>query len=182
MSPLLPLRRLLDDDPKEAWEILVATVLSLVLLGLIALLLWPADKMAVAVRLFWGYGVFWPVVALIAVATTFIQRRLRVDMHSHFDAYVLSNLAVSVFLSVGWSAFAAITVRSFVAGTSLRIAAILYFAGFLSSLIGFLEVSSFYQGHIYKLINLPLAIVSFIVFAVWPAGGRVMYGWFFDLF
>jgi hypothetical protein len=59
---------------------------------------------------------------------------------------------------------------------------ILYLVGVLSCLIAFFAVSSFYQGHVYKLVSLPLALLSFIVFGVWPAGGRLMYGWFFELF
>ena len=32
------------------------------------------------------------------------------------------------------------------------------------------------------LISLPLALAAFLVFSVWPASGRAIYGWFFRLF
>jgi hypothetical protein len=32
------------------------------------------------------------------------------------------------------------------------------------------------------MVNAILASITFIVFAVWPASGRAIYGWFFDLF
>ena len=36
------------------------------------------------------------------------------------------------------------------------------------------------QGTLYKLVSLPIALVGFLVFSVWPAGGRWLFGWFFD--
>jgi hypothetical protein len=32
------------------------------------------------------------------------------------------------------------------------------------------------------MISLPLALVSFIIFSVWPAGARLLYGWFINRF
>ena len=43
-------------------------------------------------------------------------------------------------------------------------------------------VGAFYQGTLYKFVNGPLALISYIVFAVWPALGRAIYGWFFAFF
>jgi len=48
--------------------------------------------------------------------------------------------------------------------------------------MAYFVVSSFYQGTVYKLISLPLALAGFLVFSVWPASGRALYGWFFRLF
>jgi hypothetical protein len=85
-------------------------------------------------------------------------------------------------LQIGWAAFATITIHYFVSGAPFWTRVILYLVGGVSCLIAFFAVSSFYQGHIYKLVSLPLALLSFIVFAVWPAGGRVLFGWFLNLF
>ena len=89
-----------------------------------------------------------------------------------------SNLAVSCLLQIGWSSFAAFTVHSFAAGAPLWLAVVLYLVGVISCLVAFFVVSAFYQGHIYKLISLPLTLISFIVFSVWPAGARMIYGSF----
>jgi hypothetical protein len=173
---------LLHDNQKALFEILVAGALNVVFLALIALLLWPLDRLPLALRLAKGYGVLWIAASVSIVLIHRIHRLLRVDLYTHADAYVLSNLAVSCLLQAGWAAFAALAVHSFTAGTSIWIVTGLYVAGLLSCLIAFYAVSSFYQGHIYKLASLPVTAVSFLVFSVWPASGGMMYGWFFDLF
>jgi len=173
---------LVHDDQKELFEVLFAIALNVVFLALIALLLWPLGKPVLAFRLAKGYGILWMVTFMTSVLVNRLHRLFRVDMYAHGDAFVLSNLAVSCLLQAGWSAFAALAVQSFVVGTPVWIVATLYLVGVLSCLIAFFAVSSFYQGHIYKMVGLPLALVGFIVFSVWPASGGVMYGWFFDLF
>jgi hypothetical protein len=170
------------DDQKELFEVLVALVLNVVFLALIALLLWPLNKVVLAFHLAKGYGILWIVTFLTIVLVNRLHRLFRIDLYTHADAYVISNLAVSCFVQAGWSAFAALTVQSVVVGAPVWIVVILYLVGILSCLIAFFAVSSFYQGHIYKLVSLPLALVSLIVFSVWPSSGRVLYGWFFDLF
>jgi len=173
---------LMHDDQKELFEVLVAATLNVVFLALIALLLWPLGKPMLAFRLAKGYAILWIVSFVTIVLVQRIYRFFHVDMYSHADAYVLSNLAISCFLQAGWSAFAALTVQSFIVSTPIWIVVTLYLVGVLSCLIAFFAVSSFYQGHIYKMVSLPLALVSFITFSTWPASGRVIYGWFFDLF
>ena len=171
---------LMHEDQKDLWEILFASLLNIVFLLLIALLLWPLGSPGLAWRLAKGYSVLWGVVYLAAMLVNRIQDYFRVNIYDHADAFVYSNLTVSCILQIGWSAFAALIVHSFVAGASLWIAAILYLVGVLSCLVAFYVVSAFYQGHIYRFISLPFALVAYIVFSVWPASGRVLFGWFFD--
>jgi len=173
---------LMHDNQKELFEVLVAGALNVAFLALITLLLWSLGKPLPAFRLAKGYGILWIIAFASIMLVDRIHRLFRVDLYTHTDAYVLSNLAVSCFLQAGWSAFAAVTVQGFVAGAPVWMVLTLHLVGVLSCLIAFFAVSSFYQGHIYKMISLPLAFVSYIVFSVWPAGGSVMYGWFFDLF
>ena len=172
----------MQDDQKELFEVLVASAMNVVFLALIVLLLWPLGRPLLAFRLAKGYGVLWGLTCVATLLGNRIQEFFRVNIYDRANAYVISNLAVSCFLQVGWSAFAAPTVHSFVPGAHIWIVVILYFVGVLSCLIAYFAVSSFYQGHIYKMVSLPLALISFIVFSVWPASGRVMYGWFFELF
>jgi hypothetical protein len=174
--------RIMNHVSEEVMDFLIGFVLNLLFLTLIALLLWPLDRMMLVVRLAKGYGIFWGITLITALMVERIQRVFRIDADTHFDAYVISNLSHSVFLLAGWSAFAALTVRHFDVATPVWITVILYLVGFLSSYVAFMILSSFYSGHLYKMINLPLALVSFLVFAAWPTSGRVIYGWFFDLF
>jgi hypothetical protein len=105
-----------------------------------------------------------------------------VDIDSHFDAYIISGLAVSGFLQAGWSAFAALTIHNFTAGAPVWVVVVLYVVGFLSCYVAFTVVSTLYVGSLYRQTNVLLAFASFVIFSVWPAGGRAIYGWFFDLF
>lgn len=173
---------LTHDDQKDLFEVLFAATLNILFLALIALLLWVLGRPRLAFSLAKGYGLLWIVILGTAALVNLIQRSFRVNIYDHSNVYVISNLIVCCLLQAGWAAFAATTVHSFVAGASIWIMVALYLVGVLSCLIAFFAVTSFYQGHIYKLISLPLALVIFIIFSLWPAGGRIMYGWFLGLF
>ncbi len=173
---------LLHEDQKDLFEVLVAVGLNLIFLAFISLLLWPPGRPLLALRLAKGYVILWGVIFVASAVGYRIQQFFGVNIYDHPDAYVNSNLAVSGFVQAGWSAFAALTVQSFVAGAPFWLVLVLYLVGSLSCLVAFFALAWFYQGHIYKLICLPLGLVSFIMFSVWPAGGRLMYGWFFNLF
>jgi hypothetical protein len=170
---------LVHDDQNDLFEFLVALILNILFLALSALLLWPLGRLMLALGLAKGYGILWIVIFVTAVLLNGIQRFFRMNIYEHFNAYVISTLAASCFLQMGWSVFAALTVNSFVTGVPIWIVVILYLTGGLSCLIAFFAVSSIYQGQIYKLISLPLALVGFLVFSLWPATGRVIYEWFF---
>lgn len=173
---------LMHDDQKEVFEVLVASAMNVVFLALIVLVLWPLGRSSLAVRLAKGYGVLWGLTFMAALSGNRIQEFFRVNIYDRSNAYVSSNLAVSCFLQMGWSAFAALEVQSFMSGAPVWMVVMLYLVGVLSCVIAFFAVSSFYQGHVYKLISLPLALVGFVVFSVWPVVGRLIYGWFFELF
>jgi hypothetical protein len=171
---------LMHEEQKDLWEILFASLLNIVFLALVALLLWPLGSQRLAWRLAKGYSVLWGVVYVAAMLVNRIQDYFRVNIYDHADAFVYSNLAVSCVLQTGWSAFAALTLQSFVGGAPRWMALILYLVGTLSCLVALFAVSAFYQGHIYRFISLPLALVGFVVFSLWPASGRGLFGWFFD--
>jgi hypothetical protein len=173
---------LMHDDQQELFDILLAVVLNVIFLGLIALLFWSLGNFMPAFRLAKGYGVLWLVVFVSVALLNRAQSFFRVNIYDHPNAYVNSNLAVSCLLQAGWSAYAALTVHGFDAGAPAWRAVILYAVGFLSCLVAFFVVSSFYRGHVYKFISLPLASVCFVVFSVWRASGRALFGWLFDIF
>ena len=60
-------------------------------------------------------------------------------------------------------------------------AVVLYGIGLLSSYLAFAVATSFYQGSIYKVVALPLALIAYLAFCLWPAAARAIYGWFFAL-
>ena len=173
---------LLHEDQKELFDYLFAIVLNAVFLVLTALLLWPLGRATMAFQLAKAYWIFWTAVIVTACVLVLAQRIFRMDLYSHYNAYVICGLAVSGFVQVGWSAFAAPIIYNFVTGSPVWMAIILYAVGVLSCYVACVIVAAFYMGAIYKFVNLILALVSFIVFSVWPAAGQTIYGWFFDLF
>lgn len=172
---------LMADEQEELFEHVWAVVLNVTFLGLAALVLWPVGRAAFALTLGKGFWVFWCALYLTVILVVIFRRVFRVDMDTHFDAYVLSAVAASAPLQAGWSAFAALAARETAGGSSLAAAAVVYFLGLLSCWIAFGIVSTQYGGTIYRRINLPLGVASFAVFCVWPAAGRTLFGWFFDL-
>jgi hypothetical protein len=165
---------LMHNDQKEVFEILVALVFNVGFLALVAVLLWPLGKSSLAFRLATGYAVLWVLTWAVALLGNRIQDYFGMNIYERVNAYVFSNLAISCLLQVGWAAFAAHTVNGFRPGTSTGIVIALGFVGVLSCLIAYFAVSSFYQGHIYKVVSLPLGVISFIAFSWWP-------GMFFEL-
>ena len=173
---------LMHEDQKEIYELTFASTLNLVFVGLAALVLWPLGRAAMAWSLLKGFWVFWFLLFLTAVVLAVIQRVFRIDVDSHFDAYVIPALVLSAFLQAGWSAFVALTVRGYAADAPVWLAVVLYFVGTLFCFSGAASVGAYYGGAIYRTINTPLAFASFLLFCAWPAAARATYGWFFNLF
>ena len=151
-------------------------------LVLIALLLWPLGKAAMALSFARGYWIFWTAIIATACVLALLQRIFRMNLDDHFDAYVITGLIFSGFVQVGWSAFAAPAIHNFTAGAPIWIVIILYAVGVVSCWVATVIVAAFYMGSLYRTVNPILAVLSFIVFSLWPAAGGAIYGWYFDLF
>jgi hypothetical protein len=171
------LKWMLDRASAEAWQVIVAVALCLLLPALAALALWPAGMPGVGLSLLKGFGVLWLVVPVVFVAAAWVQRRLRVDLYSHPDAFVVSNLLVSGILMLGWTAFAALVTRDAAAAAGLWLAGLLYLLGLLSGVVACQVLGSFYSGHVYKFACLLVACAGFVLCAVWPAAARAAFGW-----
>ncbi|MET0648607.1 MAG: hypothetical protein ABW208_18500 [Pyrinomonadaceae bacterium] len=176
------LKHLLDRASAEAWQVIVAVVLCLLFPALAALALWPAGRAGVGLRLFKGFWVYWVVVAVVFVLAAWAQRRLRVDLYSHPDAFAASNLLASGLPMLGWAAFGALVARDAAAGAGTWLVGGLYLTGLLSCVVACQVVGSFYSGQLYKLACLVVACAGFALFAVWPAAARAAFGWFFNIF
>jgi hypothetical protein len=173
---------LLHEDQKEFFDYLFALVLNVVFVALTALLLWPLGRALLAWRLTKGYWIFWTVLIVSSALMVLAQRLFRMNLYDRFDAYVISGLVVSGFIQLGWSAFVAPIVRASVADTSVWVAIVLYAVGVISCYVASMIVGAYYMGGLYRMANFALAILSFILFSLWPRAGMTIYGWFFDLF
>ena len=95
---------------------------------------------------------------------------------------MISGLVLSGFIQAGWSAFAALLIRDFTAEASVPVDIVLYGVGVFSCYVACVIVAAFYMGSIYRFTNLLIAIISFVLFSIWPSAARVLFGWFLDLF
>lgn len=169
---------LLHDDQERLFDALTAAGLAGLFCGLAALLLWPLGAQALALDLAKGYLLFWAAIAVAAALAVVVQRLLRMDAYRRATGYIALGLVTGGLLQAGWSAFAARAVGDFAASASPWVAAILYLIGVLSCLVALQAVSVVFEGAIYRLVNLPLAVVTFILWTVWPGIGAALFGWF----
>lgn len=159
-----------------------ASVLNFAFLAVAALLLWPIGHGRLVLRLLMAYWLLWGVLGVVTVAIALVIRRFRVDTDVPSNAYLLSNAFIGAVVTACWAAFAALLTGGAAAGEPVWAAGILYVVGLLSSWIAFTVVSMVYQGTLYRSVNLPVALLGFVLFAAWPAAARATFGWFFRLF
>jgi hypothetical protein len=169
-------RRLVDDDRNDLFELAVALVLNLLFLGLAALLLWPLGRTALALSLAKGLGLLWIVLGLTTPLVHGAQRLARMNLYDRANLFFASNLVASCALQIGWAAVAAPAVQTALPGASPWVAAALHATGALSCLAAYAAVSAVYQGTLYRLVSLPLALVCYVAFSVWPVGGWRAWG------
>jgi hypothetical protein len=172
-------RWLLHEDQKEFFDYLFALGVNIVFVALMVLLLWPLGRLNMAVRLAKGYWMFWTVLIVTSAVLALVQRYFRIDLYERYSAYVISGLALSGIVQIGWSAFAAPVIRSFAASAPFWVTIVVYGVGVVSAYVASVIVGSYYSGGLYRMVNSALAILSFIVFSVWPTAGLAIYGWFF---
>jgi hypothetical protein len=166
---------------QAAEEFRFVVALEVVLLAVIALLLWPLGELRLALSLAKGLGLLYAGTWVVFLLMVFVHRALRIDAETRFDAFVLSNFAVSASLLVGWSAFAALAARAAAAGEPQWRAAVVWLVGVFSVHMAYTVVSAWYSGTFYRYKNLPIAAAAFVVFAAWPAAARFLFGWLFHL-
>ncbi len=171
-----------DAHREDVRGIFIALLINGFFLGLAALVFWLLGHASLGLTLAQGYGVFWLLLIVSILLLVLVDRLTGFNADDHFNTYVSVNLVVNVVLVAGWAAFAALTMGAAATGEAIIKAGGLYVVGFLSCYIAFAVTSAFYMGSIYKVVDLAVVLIGFIVFALWPALGRVLYGWFFAFF
>lgn len=166
----------------ETLDFKIAGTLNMGFFAVGALLLWPLGEGGLIWQLFKGYFVYWLVLVLGIVLGRLLQRVFHIEDDPPRDAFIILNILMSVPLQVGWSAFVVLSVKEFAANDAWWLQTILYFVGFLSAYLTLLVIHAFYRGSIYRHLTSQLALAGFILFAVWPAAARFLFGWFFGLF
>jgi hypothetical protein len=169
----------MESARKIGSELLLAAIVNGVFFVLVALALWPLGKVGLAGHLSKGLCLFALVICVAAAANALLQKLLRIESDPLSDAYVIVNLAVSAVVQLGWPAFAALAVSSQVSGAPFWMGALLHLVGWIASWLSTAVTSAFFQGSLYKRVNALLALAGYPLFALWPAAGRALYGWFF---
>ena len=173
--------RLTKEDKSALSDAAIGLGLNFAFLVVCVIVLLSLGKTSAAWVLAKGNVAFCVVLTVVAVVLGLTYRFLRIDDDTHFRTYLYSNAAVAGILIAGWSAFVAIAARGWAAEAPLWKAAILYLSALISIYGGYTLVSGYYSGGFYRLVNLPLTFGSFLLFALWPAAGRAIYGWLFAL-
>lgn len=173
----------MKQDPNKAkLDLLFATGASVLFLALTALLLWPVHRASLAWHLFKGYCLFVIVLAGTFWVMQLFLRVLRIESNLSDKRYVGTSLALGAFLQLGWAAFAALAVDHFLPGSPTWLVVALWMIGFISTYVALLWAGLFYPAELYKFVNGPIGIVSYVVFAMWPFVGHMLFGWFFKVF
>jgi hypothetical protein len=171
------------DEAKEArTDLMVAVFLTVAFLAVAALALLPMGRWRLLLTWGRGYLVLWGAILGLSTLLVFAMRALRINADDHFDAYLLSNGALTGLLVAAWAAWVALLVDGAAAGAPTWAAVLLYALGLVSSWNGFGIVTMFYQGSFYKRIGLPVSVLGFALFAAWPPAARATFGRLFGLF
>jgi hypothetical protein len=174
---------LLRDEQRDFFEYLFANVLNLLFLALIALLLWPLGRLKIALQLAKGYWIFWTVVIICAALSALFARIFRIEQRPPFwAAYLILILMISGVLLAGWSAFAALTLSNFTEGSSIGVEVTLRLIGLLSCYVAYVIASALFNANRFRLANLIVALVAYVLFSLWPQSAIAMFGWFFNRF
>jgi hypothetical protein len=174
--------RLTKEDKGALSDAAIGLGLNLAFLAVCVIVLLSLGKGSAAWVLVKGNVAFCVVLTIVAVVLGLTLRFLRIDDDTHFRTYLYSNAAVAGILILGWSAFVALAARGWAADAPLWKAAVSYLVALISIYGGYTLVSGYYSGSFYRLLNLPLTFGSFLLFALWPAAGWALYGWFFALY
>lgn len=150
---------------------------NFIVLAVLAVLFLPLRRWDLLWQITRGYGYLWAALMIGGGLTYRLQRLLRIRDDPPSDAYLLTNTFVGVVLLVAWGGYSALLVGASAAGAPVWVAAILYVGGVLAAHAAFSVVSAIYPGSFYRYVNAPVALAAFILFAVWPAAARALFGW-----
>lgn len=149
----------------------------LAVLAVCAVLLLPAGRWMLLVKVARALGVLWLVLVLASAVLRHLLRAMRVEDDPPTDAFLLSNAALGVVLLIAWAGHAALLVRGATLAAPVWVMGLAYVAGFLASHAAFTTVSIIYRGSFYRMANAPVALGGYVLFSLWPAAARAAFGW-----
>lgn len=158
---------LLHEDQKDLFEVLFAIVLTIVFVAIALLICWSIGRSSFGFQLLRGYSLLWGFLLIVVAITHRIHEFFKINIYDHGNVFLVSNVLASCLLQIGWSIYIALSIDRFGSGATLIVTTGMYGVAVFSCLVSFYVVSAFYQGHLYRFVSLPLALLTFVIATVW---------------
>lgn len=163
-----------DAEKSAIGDLLIALALCAVFFLVAGIVLWLAGQSVFFWQLAGGFVLFTLGVLAIALIARLIYGVARINMYDRANAYVALNIVLSVLPMLIWTAYAAHLASGAVNGFGLMSAAATHLTGALSCYAAHTMVHSQFRGTIYALVTLPIGLVGYALFAVFPWMARLL--------
>jgi hypothetical protein len=165
----------MNDDAKSAiGDLLIALAICATFFLVAGILMWFAGQSVFFWQLAGGFVLFTLGVLAISLIGMLIQAAARINMYDRTNIYVGLNIVLSALPVLVWTAYAAHLASGAVNGFGMLSAAATHLVGFLSCYAAHTMVHSQFRGTIYALITLPIGLLGYVVFAVFPWLARIL--------
>ena len=158
---------LLHENQKDLFEVLFAIGLTLVFLLVTTVIFLSLGKPSFVLQIGRGYLLLWGLLLFVVGVTNRVHDYFKINIYDHANVFLVSNLLASCGLQIAWAIFVALSVHRFCSTASLLVTIVINGMALLSSLVRFYVVSAFYQGHLYRFVSLPLALLTFGATSGW---------------
>ena len=157
---------LTQDEQHTLFEFLFAFGLMLAFLLVSGLLLWLLGQLSLALLLVKYYALFWVLLFGVSAVLIALQGVFRIDPDEQFRLFLISTAIASGALQLTWSVMIAIAFRAVAIAVPIWQWLPLYGVGIVSCYVTFVIVSAQYPGQFYRVVNLLLGLISFVVFSI----------------
>ncbi len=163
-----------DAEKSALGDLLIASALCVVFFLVAGILLWFAGQSVFFWQLAGGFVLFTLGVLAVALIGTLIQSIARINMYDRTNTYIGLNVILSALPMLIWTAYAAHLASGAVNGFGMLSAAATHLIGFLSCYAAHTMVHSQFRGTIYAMITLPIGLLGYALFAVFPWLARLL--------
>lgn len=163
-----------ESERSAIGDLLIAVGLCAVFFLVAGILLLFAGQSVFFWQLAGGFVLFTLGVLAIALVGTLIQSVARINMYDRTNTYIGMNIVLSALPILIWTAYAAQLASGAVNGFGLLSAAATHATGFLSCYAAHTMLHSQFRGTIYAMITLPIGLLGYVLFAVFPWMARAL--------
>lgn len=143
-----------------------AILFNIIFLAVFSLGTWLTGTYHIIIKFIIGYGLLW-VVLLFLMGILRGLREFKFDEENKHRSYVFINIITSSILIISWSIFASFQITGINEMSILR-KILMHVLGFLSTYTCYAIVTTYYEGRAYKKFGLPVCLISYPLFSIWP--------------